>query len=90
MVGTLSCDCASFCVTEITVHSWGQVEEWPEKCHNCFCWIAAHAQGAYENRTIFSSLDLAWALLRIFPRELLRRITIKTLDEWYERKTDHH
>ncbi len=40
------------------------------------------AQGAYENRTIFASLDLAWALLRIFPRELLRRITIKTLDEW--------
>lgn len=26
------------------------------------------AQGAYENRTIFSSLDLAWSLLRIFPR----------------------
>uniref|UniRef100_A0A7S0WZ83 Vacuolar proton pump subunit B n=1 Tax=Chlamydomonas leiostraca TaxID=1034604 RepID=A0A7S0WZ83_9CHLO len=44
------------------------------------------AQGAYENRTIFGSLDLAWSLLRIFPRELLRRITIKTLDEWYERK----
>ena len=37
------------------------------------------AQGAYENRTIFDSLDLAWSLLRIFPRELLRRITIKTL-----------
>ncbi|GAX78045.1 hypothetical protein CEUSTIGMA_g5487.t1 [Chlamydomonas eustigma] len=44
------------------------------------------AQGAYENRTIFDSLDLAWSLLRIFPRELLRRVTIKTLDEWYERK----
>jgi V-type H+-transporting ATPase subunit B len=47
------------------------------------------AQGAYENRSIFDSLDLAWSLLRIFPRELLRRITIKTLDEMYERK-DHH
>jgi hypothetical protein len=45
-------------------------------------------QGAYENRTIFGSLDLAWSLLRIFPRELLRRITIKTLDEFYERKSD--
>lgn len=43
-------------------------------------------QGAYENRSIFESLDLAWSLLRIFPRELLRRITIKTLDEWYDRK----
>jgi hypothetical protein len=45
-------------------------------------------QGAYENRTIFGSLDLAWSLLRIFPRELLRRITIKTLDEFYERKAE--
>lgn len=43
------------------------------------------AQGAYENRTIYDSLDLAWTLLRIFPRELLRRITIKTLDEYYGR-----
>ncbi|MEW5307143.1 MAG: hypothetical protein WDW36_009556 [Sanguina aurantia] len=43
-------------------------------------------QGAYENRTIFDSLNLAWSLLRIFPRELLRRITIKTLDEFYDRK----
>lgn len=37
-------------------------------------------QGLYENRTIFDSLDLAWTLLRLFPRELLRRITTKTLD----------
>lgn len=43
-------------------------------------------QGMYEARTIFESLDLAWELLRIFPRELLRRITAKTLDEFYERK----
>lgn len=46
-------------------------------------------QGPYDNRTIFNSLDLAWSLLRIFPRELLRRITVKTLDEWYERKEEH-
>ncbi|KAK9828709.1 hypothetical protein WJX72_001651 [[Myrmecia] bisecta] len=43
-------------------------------------------QGAYEARTIFQSLDLAWTLLRIFPRELLRRITAKTLDEFYDRE----
>lgn len=43
-------------------------------------------QGAYEARSIFSSLDLAWTLLRIFPRELLRRITAKTLDQWYDRE----
>lgn len=47
-----------------------------------------HVQGAYENRDIFESLDTAWSLLRIFPREMLRRITVKTLDAWYERK-DH-
>merc|ERR1711966_402269 len=44
-------------------------------------------QGSYENRTIFQSLDLAWSLLRIFPRELLRRITAKTLDSFYDRES---
>jgi len=39
-----------------------------------------------ENRNIFQSLDFCWSLLRIFPRELLRRIDIKTLDECYDRK----
>ncbi len=43
-------------------------------------------QGLYENRSIFESLDLAWTLLRLFPRELLRRITAKTLDEYYDRE----
>mmetsp|Transcript_27633 Transcript_27633/g.33543 ORF Transcript_27633/g.33543 Transcript_27633/m.33543 type:complete len:495 (-) Transcript_27633:200-1684(-) len=40
-------------------------------------------QGAYEHRTIFQSLDLAWSLLRIFPREQLKRISPKTIDEFY-------
>jgi V-type H+-transporting ATPase subunit B len=40
-------------------------------------------QGSYEARSIFQSLDLAWTLLRLFPRELLRRITSKTLDAYY-------
>lgn len=43
-------------------------------------------QGSYEARSIFQSLDLAWTLLRLFPRELLRRITGKTLDAFYERE----
>ena len=38
-----------------------------------------------ENRDIFQSLDFCWSLLRIFPRELLRRIDIKTLDAFYDR-----
>lgn len=43
-------------------------------------------QGPNENRTIFESLDLAWSLLRIFPREQLNRIPKKVLDEFYSRK----
>lgn len=45
------------------------------------------AQGYSEGRTIFESLDLAWSLLRIFPRELLNRIPHKLLDEFYQRQT---
>ncbi|KAK2999414.1 hypothetical protein RJ639_023780 [Escallonia herrerae] len=44
------------------------------------------AQGAYDTRNIFQSLDLAWTLLRIFPRELLHRIPAKTLDQYYSRE----
>ncbi|EFN54841.1 hypothetical protein CHLNCDRAFT_56195 [Chlorella variabilis] len=43
-------------------------------------------QGLYDNRSIFDSLDLAWSLLRLFPRELLRRITTETLDKYYDRE----
>ncbi|KAG8958488.1 Vacuolar ATP synthase subunit B [Tulasnella sp. 419] len=43
-------------------------------------------QGAYESRTIFESLDLAWTLLRIFPKELLNRINPKIIAEFYHRK----
>ncbi|KAH6560023.1 hypothetical protein BASA50_003236 [Batrachochytrium salamandrivorans] len=43
------------------------------------------AQGPYEGRTIFESLDLAWSLLRIFPKEMLNRIPQKVLGEYYQR-----
>nr|XP_031861641.1 V-type proton ATPase subunit B [Kwoniella shandongensis]KAA5528713.1 V-type proton ATPase subunit B [Kwoniella shandongensis] len=43
-------------------------------------------QGAYESRTIFESLDIAWDLLRIFPKESLNRINPKILAEFYSRK----
>jgi vacuolar-type H+-ATPase subunit B/Vma2 len=33
--------------------------------------------GAYENRSIFDSLDIAWSLLRTFPPEMLKQITPK-------------
>lgn len=42
-------------------------------------------QSAYESRTIHESLDLAWSLLRIYPKELLNRIPKKILDEYYPR-----
>jgi len=43
------------------------------------------AQGYYEGRDIIQSLDLAWTLLRIFPRQKLTRIGPSELDEYYER-----
>lgn len=43
-------------------------------------------QGSYENRTIFESLDLAWSLLRIFPKEMLNRIPHDILNEFYQRE----
>ncbi len=42
--------------------------------------------GAYEARSIFDSLDLAWSLLRIFPKEQLNRINPKIISEYYARK----
>merc|ERR1711972_547758 len=43
------------------------------------------AQGAYEKRNIFQTLDIAWELLRIFPRENLKKINNKTLNLYYTR-----
>jgi len=44
------------------------------------------AQGYYEARTIYESLDLAWSLLRIFPKELLNRVSPKYINEFYARE----
>jgi V-type H+-transporting ATPase subunit B len=41
--------------------------------------------GAYENRSVYDSLDLGWSLLRLFPKEMLKRIDHKTLSEFYAR-----
>jgi len=43
-----------------------------------------------ESRTVFESLDIGWSLLRIFPRELLKRVPKKILDEFYQRDTPAH
>eukprot|EP00041_Stephanoeca_diplocostata_P011705 m.193613 g.193613 ORF g.193613 m.193613 type:complete len:515 (+) comp18637_c0_seq1:140-1684(+) len=42
-------------------------------------------QGAYENRTIFDSLEIGWQLLRLFPKEMLKRVSPKILDQFYAR-----
>jgi len=44
------------------------------------------SQGSYENRTVFDSLDVGWSLLRIFPKEMLKRIPQSTLQEFYPRQ----
>ncbi|KAL2377718.1 Vacuolar ATP synthase subunit B [Blastomyces dermatitidis] len=43
------------------------------------------SQSPYESRTIFESLDLAWNLLRIYPKDLLNRIPRKIIEEYYQR-----
>merc|ERR1712066_901937 len=43
------------------------------------------AQGRYENRSIEESLDMAWELLRTFPRNNLKKIKRKIKDKYFER-----
>merc|ERR1711967_157768 len=45
-------------------------------------------QGPYENRDIFTSLDIAWELLRIFPEDLLKKIPKKVKDQFYPRDNE--
>lgn len=45
------------------------------------------SQGKAEARSIFTSLDIAWSLLRVFPPELLKRINPKIIEEYYSRKS---
>jgi len=44
------------------------------------------SQGYNESRNIFTSLDIAWKLLRKFPREALSKIPGDILDEYYPRE----
>ncbi|ETN70477.1 V-type ATPase, B subunit [Necator americanus] len=43
-------------------------------------------QGQHERRSVIESLDIAWQLLRVFPRELLKRIHSSILDKYYPRR----
>merc|ERR1712224_1060223 len=44
------------------------------------------SQGPNENRDIFTSLNIAWELLRIFQPELLKKIPAKVRDQFYDRE----
>ncbi|XP_018421706.1 PREDICTED: V-type proton ATPase subunit B, brain isoform [Nanorana parkeri] len=48
------------------------------------------AQGPYDNRTVYETLDIGWQLLRIFPKEMLKRIPESTLAEFYPRDSSKH
>jgi V-type H+-transporting ATPase subunit B len=43
------------------------------------------AQGGYQNRSIFESIDLAWELLRTFPQNLLGKIDPTLREKYYPR-----
>lgn len=45
------------------------------------------AQDMHENRSIFDSLDIAWRLLRMFPKGMLRRIPPNIIEEYFPRTT---
>lgn len=45
--------------------------------------VSQSIAGYYESRTIFQSLDIAWSLLRTFPREMLKRVPDKIIAEYY-------
>ena len=44
-------------------------------------------QNRYENRTIFESMDIAWDLLRAFPKEYLTKITDEIKNKYYDSKS---
>uniref|UniRef100_A0AAY4E569 Vacuolar proton pump subunit B n=1 Tax=Denticeps clupeoides TaxID=299321 RepID=A0AAY4E569_9TELE len=48
------------------------------------------SQGAYENRSVYETLDIGWQLMRIFPKEMLKRIPQSTLAEFYPRDSKHY
>merc|ERR1712139_600082 len=46
------------------------------------------SQGAYEKRDIFTSLDIAWELLRLFPENMLKKIPKPIKEQYFSRDTE--
>ncbi len=44
-------------------------------------------QGEYENRSIEETLEIGWDLLRMLPKEELKRIRDEYLEKFYEKRT---
>ncbi|MCX7729588.1 MAG: V-type ATP synthase subunit B, partial [Candidatus Caldatribacterium sp.] len=45
-------------------------------------------QGEYENRSIEETLEIGWDLLRMLPREELKRIRDEYLEKFYRKKSE--
>lgn len=45
-------------------------------------------QGEYENRSIEETLEIGWDLLRMLPKEELKRIRDEYLEKFYEKRTE--
>ena len=52
-------------------------------------WVQTFIPTMFFPRTVFESLDIGWQLLRIFPKEMLKRIPASTLAEFYPRDSRH-
>jgi len=62
----------------------------PPYTHNIILYFPSPTSGVYENRSVFESLEIGWQLLRIFPKEMLKRIPLSVLEEYYARDTTRH
>lgn len=74
----------------LNVNREASVLHWPVVIDCRPCPLLQHKlacfSGAYDNRTVFETLDIGWQLLRIFPKEMLKRIPQSTLAEFYPRE----
>lgn len=87
-INSLNCFCKSYFVIYTNRQGISCLKEEMNFriCSNTFIFFFVIA-GHYENRTIFESLDIGWQLLRIFPKEMLKRIPQSTLAKYYPRDT---
>lgn len=59
----------------------------PRRAPSLLTLLCSGPPGPYDNRTVYETLDIGWQLLRIFPKEMLKRIPQSTLSEFYPRES---